>query len=159
MIFCRLHQWLWSCAHAEGRRVPLWTSIHIERCAHCANATAAMLRLDNNLRECADAPSDAWHAALMLEVQQIANSVPMPVRHVRPLPVALAAAAIICVAFVCWQLKSPVAEADQEMSAIPENYIIAMVADVTGGSLEQESRVLEQDALRAVELATSMLPL
>ncbi len=159
MIFCRLHQWLWSCADAEGRRVPSWTSRHIELCPNCANATASMLRLDNNLRECADVPSEAWHEALMLEVQRVSNSAPIPVHLIHPLPVALAAAAIICVAFVCWQLKSPVAEADQEMSATPENYIIAMVADVTGGSLEQEVIVLEQDALRAVKLATSMLPL
>jgi len=118
-----------------------------------------MLRLDNNLRECAGVPSEAWHAALMLEVQRISNSAPMPARLIHPLPVALAAAAIICVVFVCWQLKSPVAEADQEISATPESYIIAMLADVTGGSLEQEGIILEQDALRAVELATSMLPL
>lgn len=80
-------------------------------------------------------------------------------RFVRTFPVALAAAALICATLVVRWGNTPREEAAPEMSMLPESSFILMVEEITGGSLEHESKVLERDALRAIEIATSMLPI
>jgi len=158
MIFCRLHQWRWSCSHDEGRAVPLRTRLHVERCPHCAEVTASMARVDSRLPQCAPPPAEEWHESIMREVRRVSPAAPAHVPRVRPFSVALAAAAVICAALVIKQMNSPRFAPPLETSPSTESSIAAMVGELTGGSLERESAVLDRDALRAMELATSMLP-
>ena len=159
MIFCGLHQWLWSRSYDENRCVSALTRRHIKHCTRCAEFTSAMAQVDNDLKKQCGTPSEEWHESVIRDVRHLSQPTVHPIRFVRTFPVALAAAALICATLVVRWGNTPREEAAPEMSMLPESSFILMVEEITGGSLEHESKVLERDALRAIEIATSMLPI